>query len=321
MKTPFLILLVFVILSHQAISQSISKTLLTKTWYCSCDFATDSLILSLNNSAKFNWEAKFLPNGKLTLRNLKSNTTNTAYFYSVKNQSIRLFYDHKDSLMNLSYTFGKHINKASYKLNLYHGIRYKKQKPSDIPPSDHFTLARNGKRKTFHSLNEITVHRMKKGLLHDSIEYISKGAFLEMRTDTLVMNTYQFSEHNFYKKFPDTLHYFSDYLFDSVIVIKTPVKEITMIYSQRDKLSSIVNATSFVALGTFVVAFPLALTVKNDPLNTIFTRAVVFSALSIPVIISFNIIFSKKKFKIGSGLKKENTWQFENKLPGVSFQK
>ncbi len=262
-----------------------------------------------------------MPDGRVTLKNLKQNTSSSAYSYSIKNQSIRLFYETKDSLMNLNYSFGRHYNKGDYKLSTFHAMRYKKHKNNDLPPSDHFTLIKGNKKKEFHSLNEITVHRMKKGLKHDSIEYICKGEFLELRADTLLINAYQFSEHNFYKKFPDSLHYFSEFLFDSLIKLKVPVKEITTIYSQRDKFSSLVNGAAFVAMGGFVVSFPLALSVKSEPMNTVFTRTAVFSALSIPVIISFNIIFSKKKFQLAPTLKNKNTWQFESKSPGVPIKK
>ena len=318
MTRIFFILLFLTLVNCATTAQKLSKKLLTKTWYCSCDFKTDTLVLAETNDQHFDWEASFSPSGKVTLHHLKKNISSSVYSYSLKKQSLRFYYDLKDSLVNLNYTINRMEEDGSYKLKTFYALRYKKRKKDDVPPADHFTLVNGEKKKTFYNLTDITVHRMKKGLKHDSIEYISKGEFLELRSDTLLINSYQFSEHNFYKKYPDEGHYFSEFIYDndSLVKIKIPLKEITKIYSQRDKFNSVINGLAIAALGTFVVSLPVALAVKTDPVNSIFTSSAVYSALSIPVIVSFNIIFSRKMFQVAPTLKNKNTWHFE-KLPGA----
>lgn len=302
---------------HALSSQPLNKKLQTKTWYCTCDFASDSLVLSDNKTDNTEWEASFTVGGKVNLRHLKENTRITLYSYSFTKRAIRFFYDQKDSLANLNYEISPKRKDGSYLLTSFYKLRYKKKNAGDTPPADYFTLVNGTKKKTVYNLSEITVHRMEKGLKHDSVESVYKGDFLEYGADTLLLNTYQFSKHNFYKHYTDTNHYFSEFLFDSLIQTKIPVNEITKIYAARERFSNLVNGMAIGALGTFIVSLPLALAIKSDPANTVFTHSAVYSALSMPVIVFANIIFSKQKFTISGTDKKKNTWQFESRSSGV----
>ncbi len=297
----------------QVTSQNYAKKIVSSVWYCNCDFKTDSLNLYPANTANYKWRLSFSKDGKLELLDLQKKTSNRSYSYDAKKANLKLFYKTNDSLSAQHYLIKRNKETQSYELKAYYEMRFKKKKANDPPPVNTFTLSKGKKSVGFESMEEITVFRTKKGLKHDSIEIISKGHFMEIRNDTLVLNAYQFSEHNFYKKYPDTNHYFSETLFDTLIRIKTPLKEITKIYSQRDEFNRVVNTAAITALGVFFVSFPLAITVESSELGSTLGQVAAFSALSIPVIVSFNMIFSKRKFQISPTEKHKDTWQLRYK--------
>lgn len=294
-------------------AQNYSNNLGSTTWYCNCNFNTDSLKLVSSNSANYRYRLNFSPDGKVLLFDLSKKTSNTFYSYTLRKSTLKLFYTTKDSLAELNYLIQRNKKTNEFDLGLYYNMRYKKRKASDTPPVNTFTLSRGKKTKSFESMQEITVYRMKKGLKHDSIEVISKGHFLEIRSDTLILNAYQYSEHNFYKNYPDTNHFFSETLFDTLIRIKSPIKEITKIYSQREEFNRGVNIAAITALGVFFVTFPLAITVESSTAGAALGQTAVFAAASIPVIVSLNMLFSKQKFQIIPDEKKKETWRLDYK--------
>jgi hypothetical protein len=309
-----LILLVCCLSTH---AQRLSKTLQTRTWYCSGDLNSDSLILSEENNRQFDWEARFSPDGKASFRNLRTNATVSHYQYALKKNTLRLYYDRKDSIQNLNYIVNFAEN-GNYRLNAFYAMRYKKQGPGDLPPATRFSLRNGKKSRDFHQMEEITVYHTKKGLRNDSVDYVSKGDFLQLHKDTLLLSAYQFSEHHFYRKYTDTLHFISETFYDSLILIRIPVKEIVRIHSVRECFNKTMNALSIGALGTFVVSFPMALAIQKDPANTIFTSAAVYSALSIPFIVSANMIFSRERFELAPSGKKRTLWHFGEDSPAGS---
>lgn len=307
------IFIILFISSGQVSSQKYSKKLLATTWYCNCDFKTDSLELFTTNSAKYRYRLNFSPDGRLLLLDLKNKTSNSTFTYTIGKSTLNLAYNSKDSLADLKYTLRNNKSDKSIEMSMYYDMRYKKSKASDKPPVGEFTLSKGKKHVTIERLEEITVFRTKKGLKHDSIEIISKGTFQEIRNDTLYLKAFQFSEHNFYKRYPDTNHYFSESLEDTLIIIKSPINEITKLISQREKLNRVVNTAAITALGIFFVSFPLALTVESSSAGSVLGQIAAITALSIPVIISVNMIFSKRTLQIAPTTKKKETWRIDYK--------
>jgi hypothetical protein len=305
--------ILILIFSRPSQAQNHSTDLREVTWYCNCDFKTDSLAIFPSNTANYRFRLNFSPDGRLLLFDLKSKISNTTFSYTLKKSTLNIFYNSKDSLADLNYLIRKNKETKSFDLSLYYDMRYKKLKASDKPPVGKFTLSKGKKTVTFEKMEEITVYRTKKGLKHDSIEMISKGNFLEIRNDTLVLNAFQFSVHNFYKNYPDTNHYFSESLDDTLIRIKSPINEITKIYSQREEFNRVVNTAAIAALGVFFVSFPLAITIESSEAGSTFGQIAAFSALSIPVIISFNMAFSKRKFQIAPTAKNKEIWRLDYK--------
>jgi hypothetical protein len=305
--------ILILIFSRPSQAQNYSNTLRETTWYCTCDFRTDSLAIFPSNTANYRFRLNFSTDGRLLLFDLKNKISNTTFSYTIKKSTINIFYNAKDSLADLNYIIRKNKETKSFDLSLYYDMRYKKLKASDKPPVGKFTLSKGKKTVAFEKMEDVTVYRTKKGLKHDSIEIISRGNFLEIRNDTLVLNAFQFSVHNFYKTYPDTNHFYSESLDDTLIRIKSPIKEITKIELQREKFNRVVNTSAIVALGVFFVSFPLAITVESSEAGNIFGQIAAYSAASIPVIITFNMAISKRQFQIAPSVKNKAIWKLDYK--------
>lgn len=313
MKTVKTFVFLFLFIYSVANAQSKSKQLISRTWYTSGNFTADTFRLYPENSKNLSYQINFSPNGRMILVNLKTKQQNSSYFYNIQKSSVAIFYDTKDSIQDLNFYLLKNKKTKGLDLVNFYSMRYKKNKTSDRAPVNKFALTKGKKSVSFDKMDELTVYRMKKGIKHDSIEIISKGTFQEIRSDTLILNVYQYSEHNFYKLYPDTNHYFSETLFDTLIQIKSPINEITKIQAQREKLTTIVNTAAISALSVFFISFPLAITVKSSEYGSTFSQIAAISALSTPLIVSVNMLFSKQTFHITPTKKKKTTWQLNYK--------
>jgi hypothetical protein len=159
------------------------------------------------------------------------------------------------------------------------------------------------------------VFSQKKALHNDSIDMAVWGRFVGYIKDTIIMDSDQFVEHNFYKKYTDTLHFYAPLLLDTIIRIKIPVKEITGIYCQREPFTTITTGASLLAMAGGLALVATSLILKDSPAAPQYGEVGVGSFLSIPISFGVGIAFSTKKFKLASDQTSKKTWHIEKHMP------
>jgi len=202
-------------------------------------------------------------------------------------------------------------------LKVKYSSRYVRRKGDDAIVMDRLILVNGKKRKTIKSEEEIAVFSQNKALRNDSINRAVWGIFAGYIADTLLIDSDQFVEHNFYKKYTDTLHYIAPLLFDTIIRIKVPVKDITGIYCQREPLSSITTNASVIALVAGFVFVTGSIAGGESTVGSVLGQAGVISFLTIPFTFGTAMIFSKQKFQLKSDHKKKKVWKIERHMPGT----
>jgi len=310
-----LILLLFLFFNSVLCAQKTEKALVSKTWFCNGNFNSDSLVLSADNMDKPLCEARFTRTGRLVLKNLKKRTSDSVYTYLFKNSSLTLYANEKDSVKTLHYTVKKISGKKAYELRTKYSSRYVKRKGDDAIVMDRFTLTMGKRKRTVKTGEELAIFSQNRALRNDSINRAVWGVFVGYVTDTLLMESDQFVEHNFYKKYTDSLHYIAPLLLDTIIRVKVPIKFITGIYAQREPLSSVTTNASVFALVTGLVCVSASILAKGSTAGDIFGEVGVVSFLTIPVSFATGLIFSKQKFQMKSGAKKEKVWKIERHMP------
>lgn len=291
------------------------KDLSSKTWYCNCNFNSDSLLFSADNTNQQTTEVRFSSTGKLVLKNLKRRTTDSSFVYYLKKKSLVLQLNLKDSVKTLHYAYKKVKGKKAYELTMNYSARYNHRKGDESVIMNKFTLIKGKKRKTIYQGEEIAVFSQCKALHNDSINRAVWGSFAGYISDTLLIDSDQYVEHNFYKNYTDTLHYIAPLLLDTMIRIKVPIKYITGIYNQREPLSSISSNASFVAMGTGLVCISISILGGEGDVSGAFAQAGVISFLTIPVSLGINMIFSKQKFLMQPSKKHKEVWTYERHMP------
>jgi hypothetical protein len=309
------ILLCIALFNYTASSQKLRKELLAKTWFCNCNFNSDSLVLSADNINKPICETKFSASGKLLLKNTKKKSLDSSGVCVIKKNSLILHFDAKDSVIIYEYRVKKIPEKKAFMLSMLSSSRYLKRKGDDTITMDRFTLIQGNKRKTIERPEEITIFSQKKALHNDSINLAVWGQFVGYISDTLLIDSDQFVEHNFYKKYTDSMHYIAPLLFDTVVRIKVPVKEITGMFSQREPFASVATDATFLAMGTGLLCVLASLVSKDTSTGSIFAQAGVISFLTMPVSFGFGLGFSKQKFLLTPGKKKKKVWRIERHIP------
>jgi len=301
-------------------SQKMKKDLVVKTWYCTCNFNTDSLLLSLDNMSQPTSEVKFSSNGKLIVKNIKKRSIDSSFTYHFSKKSLTLKSVLKDSIRILHYAGKKVGEKKTYLLSLKYYSRYKKKRGDDSVIVNRITLISGKKRKTIKRNDEVTVFSQKRALRNDSIDRAVSGVFAGYIADTLLVDCDQFVEHNFYKKFTDTLHYYVPRLKDTAVRIKIPIKDITGIYGPREPLSKVATVITLVTGGIGIASVGgFFIFGENTLKGHAFEEIAVVSFLTIPVSFGLNLIFSKQKFRMKTkvGEKKEKIWTLDRRIPGM----
>ncbi len=311
----FAILLFLFVLKGNFFAQRIEKDLVKKVWYCSCNFKSDSLVLFADNTSNPNSEVRFSTTGKLILKNLKKRSTDSSFTYLIRKKSVILRSNQKDSVKTLNYEVKKIAGKKAYQFSMKFSSRYTKRKGDDTIAVHKFTLAQGKKRKTIELYEELAVFSQKRALRNDSINRAVWGIFVGYIADTLLIDSDQFVEHNFYKKYTDTLHYIAPLLLDTIVRIKVPVKEITGIYSQREPLSTVTTNATLLALATGLVCVSASLMGGESSAGSVFGQAGVISFLTIPISFGINMLFSKQKFLIKAGKESKKVWAFDRRMP------
>ena len=298
-------------------AQSLQKELLSKTWACNCNFNSETFVLSADNKTNSECEAKFSATGKVILHHIKKRRTDSIYTYNIDKNSLTLNCDLKDSVKTLEYVVKKVPEKEAYRLNLKFRSRYVKRRGDDTITMDKITLIKNGQKNTIEREEGITIFSQKKALHNDSIDRAVWGSFVGYVADTILVDSDQFVEHNFYKKYTDTLHYIAPLLLDTIVRIKVPVKEITGIYIQREPFTSYTTGATMLALGSGLLCISASLMTSDKPIGKSFAQIGVISFLTIPISFSLGLIFSKKKFQLVPSTKMKKNWVLERHMPNT----
>ncbi|WP_317898357.1 hypothetical protein [Aurantibacillus circumpalustris] len=309
------IALFFILFYPSFYSQKTEQDLVTKIWYCSCDFNSDNFSISGDNTNQPATEIKFSPSGKVILKNLKKRNADSSFTYFFKKNSLSLKSDLIDSVKTLNYNIKKPAGKKAYDFSLKYSSRYVRKKGDDAIIMDKVVLKNGKKRKVIREGDEIAVFSQCKALRNDSINRAVWGVFVGYISDTLILESDQYVEHNFYKKYTDTLHYIAPLLLDTSLRIKIPIKYITGIYNQREPLSSISSNATLFGMAVGFAGILASVSAGEVSSAGTFAQIGVFSFLTIPISLSVNVIFSKQKFQINSKQKPKKNWIIERHMP------
>jgi hypothetical protein len=299
-------------------AQGLKKALLAKTWYCSCYFNSESFILwpEMKNYAECT--AKFTTTGKLVLHHIIKQRMDSTYSYLVDKDMVSLYFDVKDSVRKLNYKTEKLKDKNAYEFNMKSRSNYVKRRKDDTITLDHITLINGLKKQDIYREEEVTIFSQKKARRNDSIDLAVWGQFVGYISDTLLIDSDQYVEHNFYRSYKDSLHYIAPLLFDTVVRIKVPVKEITGLYGQREPFNSLVTGATILAMGTGLISVSASILAGEKPIGTTFAQIGVISFLTIPVSFGLGMAFSKRKYQFSSKGKKKKVWIVERHMPNIT---
>jgi len=295
-------------------AQKPEETLVIKTWYANSAFGSENVTLSADNTNSPLYEIKFSVTGKLILKQLKKRTFDTAATYVIKKNELTVNLNYRDSAKIFEYSIKPVSGSKAYQLNLHTSSRYFKSKGDDTIITK-LILIQGKKRKVIENMQSITVFSKKRALKNDSIDFAIWGQFVGYIADSLIIDCDQYIEHNFYKKYPDTLHYISPELYDTVIRIKVPIREITRIYAQRKGLTSFTNGVTLAALGTGLAFVGGSLIFHDKNFGSNLGAIGVGSLLTIPISFGVGLIFSTQKFYLKPTEKQPEIWKIERRMP------
>ncbi|HEY4198502.1 MAG TPA: hypothetical protein VGM63_23340, partial [Mucilaginibacter sp.] len=266
-----------------------------------------------NSNALYEW--KFLSNGKLILNQLKKRSLDSSWTYLINKDLLSLTASLKDSVKTFQYTLKKSPEQKAFQLSMKFSSRYVKRRGDDTVIVTKLILSQGKKRKVIESMQSITVFSQKKALHNDSIDFAIWGQFVGYIADTLVIDCDQYIEHNFYKKYPDTLHYITPVLYDTVIRIKVPIKEVTKIYTQREPFTSFTTGATIFALSAGLASAGGSLILHDRPISPHLGEASIITLLTIPVTFGLGLIYSTEKLHLKSDKPDAKLWKVERRLP------
>lgn len=310
-----LFILLFFTVCGNAFGQNVKKDLLPKVWYCDCRLDKDSVVISADNLNNPDCELRFSPTGKLILNRLKKKGRDSSYTYAVKKRELVIQHDMHDSVKTVEYRIAKIPNKRAYRFYAKTTSIYKGKKGDDSIVIDHFTLVMAKKRKTIEYLEDITIFSQKRAMHNDSIDRAVWGQFVGYIKDTLLIDADQYVEHNFYKKYTDSLHYIAPLLVDTVVRIKVPIKDISGIYAQREPFTTTTTNITLLATATGLACVAASIIARDSPAGNALAQVGIYSFLTIPFTFGLGVAFSKQKFLMRSNNSKKKVWKIERHMP------
>lgn len=317
MKKSHSILLLLLLFFTSNFAQKTEKELQKKTWYSNSGIGSLNLQITADNSTNPPVEIKFSPTGKLILKQSKKRGADSSCSYIIKKNHLTVNLNKKDSVQTFEYVLKKVPDKKAYQLSMKFSSSYIKKRGDDSIVMDQLVLMQGKKRKIIEYEQSLTVFSQKKALHNDSIDLAVWGQFAGYITDTLLIDSDQYVEHNFYKKYTDSLHYIAPLLLDTVIRIKIPIKEITGIHTQREPFTSYTTGATILGMCTGLACIGASLIISDNNTSGIFAEAGVISLLTIPVSFGMGMIFSTQKFSLQPGKKKNKIWKVERHMPNV----
>lgn len=318
-KWGFIFLVCFGFL-NSSLAQKQNEELQAQTWFYKGNLGDDSLLLKGENSGSPIWELKFLTSGQINLKNLKKNTNDTSYHFNFEKKILTLRLNRKDSVKTISYGIKKSQKEKAYYLKLSQSSIYKKRKGDDTIVMRQLTLVKDKQIRVINFQEDLTIFGQKKGLRHDSVDFAVWGQFVGYISDTILIDSDQFVKHNFYKKYPDSMHYYSPLLFDTVIRIKLPIKEITGIYKEREPFSTVMTRITVSGIGLGLVCMVGSLVSGETHAANVFAQVATASFLTVPVSFGLGLGFSKQKFRLHGGKDPKKLWRIDRHIPNPTIK-
>lgn len=320
MKRKLFILILFLSTLKVSFAQKAEETLGLKTWYTSTAFGSEHVSLSTENVTTSLYEIKFSVTGNLILKNLKKKIFDTASTFVIRKNDLTVHLNYKDSARVFEYEVKSAPGGKAYELVLTTSLKYYKRRGDDTIISK-LVLTQGKKRKVIGSMQSVTVFSKKRALRNDSIDFAIWGQLVGHIADTLIIDCDQYIEHNFYKKHTDSSHYISPELYDTVIRIKVPLKEVTKIYLQRERLTSVTNGLIYAALGGGLVCIGGSLIFHGEGFSSNLGAIGIGSLLTIPFTFGAGLIFSTQKYYLKPNGKRNEVWKVERRMPHSSVKK
>ncbi|MBL7933259.1 MAG: hypothetical protein JNL60_15240 [Bacteroidia bacterium] len=305
----------FVSFAGLTFGQNLKEKIGSATWYSKQVLGDSMLVLSKDNKTGANLELKLSGTGKCIVKTNGKTKADSTFQYCFDKKNFSVNYKLKDSVTMYRYEFLK-SDAANLTLRMNYSFRYKYKKGNDTILMPELTFSRGKDIKTIMQGEDITLFVQKKGRLHDSIELAVWGQFIGFIKDTIIIDSDQFVEHNFYKKYPDSLHYYSPLLIDTIIRMKIPVKYIVGIYKEREPFGMYMTRITVggMALG---LGFMVASLTSGKEIEVGSTFATISTAafLTVPVSFAIGTIFSKQKFRFSGGDDPAKLWKIERHMP------
>lgn len=311
------ILFSFLLFYAGLFAQKNEKDLVRKIWYSHSSFGSNSVLLTLDNLDRPVYEIRFSRTGKLVIKQQRKRTLDSSWNYLFRKSRLFISLNLRDSVETLEYKITRVPAKKAYRMDLINSSRYIKRKGDDTIALDRLTLIQGKKRKTIEYQQALTVFYQKKALRNDSIDYAVWGQFVGYIKDTILIDADQYVEHNFYKKYTDTLHYVAPLLLDTVVRIKIPINLVTGIYTQREPFTSYTTGATILAMCVGLVGVATSIVLQNNSAGPVFAQAGVVSLLTIPFSFGTGMVFSTQKFLIAPGKKSKKVWAIERHMPNL----
>jgi hypothetical protein len=313
-------LLFFCSLFCITLAQTSQHELLQNSWYHQGFPGADSIRLSRENNNALSGQLKFSTNGKLIFYSSKKDKPDSSYRFDIGKKKISFQFDSKDSVKTYEYSLKENRKKGLYRLHLIYSFVYKKRAGDDTIVVRELGLKKGNDTKTIDYLEDLTVFGQKRGLKGDSVDFAVWGQFVGFKKDTILIDCDQFIKHNFYKKYPDSMHYYAPLLMDTVIRIKLPIKEIDRIYKEREPFSTYMTRATVSGIGLGLVCMVGSLVSGETDASTVFAQVATVSFLTVPVSFGIGFSFSKQKFWLHDKNKSTRLWKIERHLPGAQIK-
>lgn len=315
-KTFLLVLLV----SSKGLTfgQSLKEKIGSGTWYSKQSLG-DSVLTLVKERTGSGQELRLSASGKCILKPSApsggKNKTDSTFQYGFDKKNFSVHFKLKDSVKMFRYELLK-TEGPNLTLRLNYSLSYKYKKGNDTILMPELTFTRGKEIRAVMQGEDITLFAQKKGRLHDSIEFAVWGQFVGYIKDTIIIDSDQFVEHNFYKKYPDTLHYYSPLLIDTIIRMKIPVKYIIGIYKEREPFGMYMTRVTVAGMG-LGLGFMVASLASSRDIEVGSTYATISTAafLTVPVSFGIGVAFSKQKFRFSGGKDPAKLWKIERHMP------
>ncbi len=312
-KNNFIVL--FILLSLFSNSQALKEQLGHTTWF-SKQSPGDSLVtLQQDPKTGGSVEWRLSTTGKCYLKTSGKTKPDSSFIYSFYKKNVSFHFKLKDSVKLFRYEVVRQ-EKQSLQLRLNYSFKYNYKKGNDTVVMPELTVTRGNQIKTILSGEDVTVFAQMRARRNDSIDLAIWGQFVGYIKDTILIDSDQFVEHNFYKKHSDSLHYYSPMLFDTLIRKKIALKYVTGIYKEREPFGMYMTRTTITGMGLglgFMMASLLSGT-DTDAGNRYATIATA-SFLTVPISFGLGLAFSKEKYRLSGGKDPAKLWKVERHMP------